>query len=201
MPTKQEILDGLRTIANRNRLWAMLLHTLVYVLIMALVIKWVPTERFMSLIISLPLATVAIFALLGGNPFNGLLFTLLTMVVLFTGFSIPDQPVTYANPFYMAIGMYMVLFGLVYPHFVKVRSLARYLLVAPFGLIPCPTLSTVIGFLLIFNGLNSPAISIALAAFGLFYGLFGVLKLRVYLDLFLLFGAFTLLAQLILQHL
>jgi len=39
---------------------------------------------------------------------------------------------------------------------------------------------------------------ISLIAFGLFYGMFGVLKLAVYLDIFLLFGTFTLLLKYIL---
>jgi hypothetical protein len=195
MPAKQEILSGLRTIANRYRLWALLLHVCFYVLILALVAKWAPAERLMSIILCLPLITVATFALITGNPFNGFLFTVLSVLVLITGFTIPDQPVTYSNPVYLYIGIYMILFGMVYPHFLSTRSLPRYLISSPFGLIPCPTLSVVIGFLLIFNGLGSPAITLALAGFGLFYGIFGTLKLRVYLDIFLIFGTVVLLVQ------
>jgi len=195
MPSKQEILDGLRNIANRYSLWALLLHVIFYVLVIVLTAKWLPEERLLSIILCLPLVTVAAFALITGNPFNGFMFSILSVLILVLGFTIPDRPVSYSNPVFLAIGIYMILFGLVYPHFLKTRSFTRYLISSPFGLIPCPTLSVVIGFLLIFNGLSSPVITLALVVFGLFYGLFGTLKLRVYLDIFLIFGTVALLVM------
>ncbi len=89
----------------------------------------------------------------------------------------------------------MIIFGLVYPHFLNTDSFFKYLYASPAGLIPCPTLSLLIGFALLYNGFGSQSITITLIAFGLFYGIFGVLKLTVYLDLFLLFGTVTLLIK------
>lgn len=83
----------------------------------------------------------------------------------------------------------MVSFGLIYPHFIKPDSFLGYFYESPAGLIPCPTLSILIGFALIFNGFGSQSISLLLIILGLFYGIFGVLKLKVAIDLFLLFGA------------
>ena len=89
----------------------------------------------------------------------------------------------------------------VYPHFFGISyplpwvfGPLAYLYAAPTGLIPCPTLSLVIGFALLGGGLGSRAWSISLAAVGLFYGLFGVMRLRVYWDIPLIFGAAALLA-------
>jgi len=51
-----------------------------------------------------------------------------------------------------------------------------------------------IGFALLGNGLGSRVWSLTLAALGLFYGLFGVLRLGVFLDIGLVGGAVTLAA-------
>jgi hypothetical protein len=49
-----------------------------------------------------------------------------------------------------------------------------------------------IGFALLGNGLGSPAWSLTLATIGLLYGLFGVLRLGVVLDIGLVGGALAL---------
>ena len=49
-----------------------------------------------------------------------------------------------------------------------------------------------IGFALLGDGLGSRVWSLTLAAFGLFYGLFGVLRLGVFLDIGLVGGAVAL---------
>jgi len=75
-----------------------------------------------------------------------------------------------------ALGVAMIAFGWLYPHFLTFGPVTRYLVAAPMGLIPCPTLSLVIGFALLAGGLSSRAWSIVLAVVGLFYGLFGACR-------------------------
>ena len=84
-------------------------------------------------------------------------------------------------------------------HFLEDGSVVRYLCAAPTGLIPCPTLSVVVGFALFADGLGSRAWPAVLAALGLLYGLFGALWLGVYLDAGLIIGAIAL-AMLALRH-
>jgi hypothetical protein len=69
-----------------------------------------------------------------------------------------------------------------------------YLYAAPTGVVPCPSLSLVVGFALLSGGLGSRAWSLALAIAGLFYGLFGVARLGVRLDIVLVGGSAALLA-------
>jgi hypothetical protein len=95
----------------------------------------------------------------------------------------------------MVTGILMIVFGLIYPHFISANSFLKYLYTSPVGLIPCPTLSILIGFLLLYNGFGSQPITITFIAFGLFYGIFGVLKLAVYLDIFLILGSIALLIK------
>jgi hypothetical protein len=91
--------------------------------------------------------------------------------------------------------MIMVIFGIVYPHFIQPASLPGYLYASPAGLIPCPTLSILLGLALLFNGFGSGSLSLLLIIFGLFYGIFGVLNLKMLIDLFLLFGTLMLLVK------
>ncbi|HET8687621.1 MAG TPA: hypothetical protein VFM18_13295, partial [Methanosarcina sp.] len=86
------------------------------------------------------------------------------------------------------------VFGLDYPHFMD-SSFIAYLYASPLGLIPCPTLSLLVGFALIFNGFGSRSVTLICVIYGLFYGLFGVLKLGVYVDLMLIFGSVVLLIK------
>ena len=78
-----------------------------------------------------------------------------------------------------------------YPHFLEGHATA-YLYASPVGLVPCPTLAVAIGFALLGNGLGSRVWSLTLAAVGLLYGLFGVLRLGVFLDIGLVSGAVAL---------
>ena len=118
------------------------------------------------------------------------------MVLIFIfGFKASNQPITISQFPFMVVGIMMIIFGLVYPHFISADSFLKYLYASPVGLIPCPTLSILIGFLLLFNGFGSQSITLTFIVFGLFYGIFGVLKLAVYLDIFLVFGTIALIVR------
>ena len=188
MPTTQEILGGLHSIVNKHYVLSIVWHILFYVLIAALIARWQPSNKLFALLICIPVLSVAVMAWLSGNPFNGAVFTVSVILLLIFGLKATDQSITYSQLPYLLAGIFMVLFGLVYPHFINPDSFLRYFYASPVGLIPCPTLSILIGFILIFNGLSSQSITLTLIVLGLFYGIFGVLKLAVYLDIFLVIG-------------
>ncbi len=193
----QEILNGLQNIVNEYGIFAIIWHVIFYALIIALVAKWQPSNRLLGTLLFIPLLSVAIFAWISGNPFNGTLFSILSILIFIFGLKASTQPINISQLVYLIVGILMVVFGLVYPHFID-NSLIKHLYLSPVGLIPCPTLSIIIGFVLIFNGFGSQTINLILIIFGLFYGIFGVLKLAVYVDLVLIFGTITLLIKYIL---
>jgi|WetSurSiteA1Bulk_404760.scaffolds.fasta_scaffold02653_3 hypothetical protein len=195
MPKTQEILQMLQSIVDDYPASAIVWHVVFFGIIAFLFAKWVPSNRLFGIMLSIPLLSVAVFAWKSGNPFNGILFSMLAIFIFIFGLRATAQPVSLSALPFLLVGIILVVFGLIYPHFLKTDSLFRYLYASPAGLIPCPTLSILIGLALIYNGFGSQPITIALIAFGLFYGLFGVLKLAVYLDLFLLLGAATLLIR------
>jgi hypothetical protein len=195
MPKTEEILNGLQKIVNEYSTIAIICHVIFYALIVALIFKWLPTNRLFGLLICIPVISVAILAILSGNPFNGILFSLLAVLLLIFGLRATGQPIQTSQMAFMAIGILMIVFGLLYPHFITADSFLKYLYASPVGLIPCPTLSIIIGFLLLYNGFGSQSVTLSLVIFGLFYGIFGVLKLGVYLDIFLIFGTASLLIK------
>ena len=91
------------------------------------------------------------------------------------------------------VGILMIAFAWLYPHFLDPRSPMIYVVGAPTGLIPCPTLSLLIGFTLLAGGFGSRAWNLLVAAAGLFYGVFGVARLGVRLDVALAAGGLCLL--------
>lgn len=191
----QDIVNGLQSIVDNYQTFAILWHITFYILIGALLFKWEPSNKTFAFLIALPLLSVAVFAWFTGNPFNGLVYSLATILLVFLGMKADSQPVEYSQVPFIIAGVLMITFGLLYPHFISPDNPIRYLYESPVGLIPCPTLSVIIGFLLLYNGFNSQSITLTLIILGLFYGIFGVLKLAVYLDLILLLGSITLLAK------
>ncbi len=195
MPKTEDILNGLQSIVNDYSSYAIIWHAIFYLLLATIIFFWQPSNRTFALIICLPVISVAAFSWVSGNPFNGFLFTVLAILIIIFGFKASNAPINVSTLPYLVAGILMIVFGLVYPHFINADSIIKYLYASPVGLIPCPTLSIIIGLLLIYNGLASPSITLALIIFGLFYGIFGVLKLGVYLDIFLVFGTLALLTK------
>jgi len=199
MPDKEAILSGLQKIVNDYSTIAIIWHILFYALVVALIAKWLPSNRFLALLFCLPVLSVAVMAFMTGNPFNGILFSLLTLLLFIFGLRATVQPLQVSQIIFMVIGILMIVFGLFYPHFTQGDSFMKYFYASPAGLIPCPTLSIIIGFLLLYNGLGSQAITLLMVIYGLFYGLFGTLRLAVYPDIFLIFGSVSLLVKYILS--
>ena len=192
MPEPALILKGLEDIANG--LWpvAALWHALAAAALVAVVRGWRPSSRLVAGLLLLPLASVAVAAWTHANPFNGLTFVGLVLALGWLGLRLPASPPGPAPRWTTWAGIAMTTFGLVYPHFTHVTSPFGYLYAAPTGLVPCPTLSLAIGVVLIAGGLGSRAFSLVLAGAGLFYGVFGVARLGVVLDVGLIAGALAL---------
>jgi hypothetical protein len=190
-----EILNELYAIANDYSSVAIIWHAVFYILFILLLTIWKPSNRLFSILICLPLLSVAVIAWISGNPFNGLLFSVLAILILLSGLSASKESISFTLFPSGVIGILMIAFGLVYPHFIETNSIIKYLYASPVGIIPCPTLSVLIGIVLLFKGFGSQPIIIVLIIAGLFYGFVGLIKLNVKLDLFLLFGTIYLIAD------
>lgn len=196
MPSATEILAGLTRIANEAVVVAMFWHLLVAASIVALWAGVRPSQRLASVLLSLPLASVAVLALVFDNPFNGAVLAFGAVgLALLAAVTPPSPPVALASTWSAWLGVGLVAFGWAYPHFLEGYPSIAYAYAAPLGVLPCPTLSLAVGAALAGGGLAGGWWRVALAVLASFYGLFGVIRLGVWIDGALLLGAAALVAQ------
>lgn len=199
MPSASEIIKALALLANKYTIVAIAWHAVfVLFLLLLLFAKRKPSNHFAGYFLTLPLFSASIFAWQIGNLFNGILFLITGALLLFlTAKSNTDRVSVNSNIWLRTIGAIIFLSGFFYPHFLE-QDLWSYLYAAPVGLVPCPTLLTITGLVLVFNTSQLKLWFVVLTLVDFFYGVFGVMKLNVYLDLILIAGAILLFMQTIL---
>ena len=193
MPTKQEILAGLTWLTNEYTGIAILWHILTLILIAALFAGWKPGNNLMILALSSLLMSVSILASLQGNYFNAVVFAFLFIMSIYASLRKGNEVIRGNRSWPDIIGLMLIIYGLLYPEFLSANSVLEYVYAAPTGLIPCPTLSILTGFALLYRGFGSVVWAMTLGFSGLFYGLFGALYLNVYVDWVLVAGSSILL--------
>lgn len=193
MPAPPEILAALAGLAQRWQELAMAWHAYIVALGLAAGFGWRPANRVAALLLLAPLASAAALAGLSGNPFNAAVLGAATVGLATLAWRVPAARLALSSPGNVLAGMLLVVFGLVYPHFLAPASLLTYLHSAPVGIVPCPTLAVITGASLATGSFGSRAWSVLLGAVATFYGLFGALRLGVALDWTLLFGVALLL--------
>lgn len=194
MPSAESIVAGLTSIANEWRSVAAFWHAYIAALLLAIAVRRDLSVRLIGTLLVLPLLSVSALAWIGHNPFNAAVCAALSLVLLTIARGLPDEPLPIAPWPLALVGGALVAFGWTYPHFLETTNWGLYLIAAPLGLLPCPTLSAIIGVTLILNGLRSAAWNVTLAGAALLYAIIGVFRLAVTIDLVLLAGAATLVA-------
>lgn len=192
MPSSEDILQGLMLITNQFVWLAIIWHLFFYILIAALILNWKPRNRLMAALLGFPLVSVSLLAWITGNPFNGLLFAIFGILLVVSGIRSNDDPIRTGHSWTTVFGIVVIMFGLIYPHFLETDNYFKYLYMAPVGLVPCPTLSVAIGFAILYNGFQSRKWTWFLIIPGLIYGTIGVFRLGVYLDMVLLLASIVL---------
>ena len=192
MPSSAAILAGLTAIANDWWTVAMFWHVYVAGLLFAIVMRTALSSRWLAALLVLPLLSVSALAWTSDNPFNGAVFATLSLMLAAIARGLSSDVITIEPGPSSLVGAVMVVFGWIYPHFLDTTHSTLYLVAAPLGLVPCPTLSAVIGVSLIAGGFRSMAWTSVLAGAGVFYAIVGVVTLNVGIDLLLLGGSVAL---------
>jgi hypothetical protein len=193
MPHASDIVAGLTAVANDNLGTALVWHVLLGGAAASIVMGWRPSQRTVFVLLSGLPVSVSGFAFQYGNPFNGIVFALLTGLLLLNGIRTDAVVLKRQSRVAMAIGSGLLAYGWVYPHFLQSQPIFTYAFAAPTGLIPCPTLAILTGVTVLLRSGLTCNWSIVLGMAGLFYGAFGVVRLGVWLDVGLLGGALYLL--------
>ncbi len=141
-------------------------------------------RRASPFVLSMFSVSVALVAWAYGNSFNAVSFAALAAIL------VGSRPRCRAEPrgLTVTIGAALIGFGALYPHFVDGPAY-RLLWAAPLGLVPCPTLAVISGLAIATGALGSRRSAYALAAWTAFYGLVGVFRLGVSIDLVLIVAA------------
>jgi len=199
MPSSTAILAGLTTIANEWWTVAVFWHAYVALLLVAIAARLDCSVRLLGGLLVLPLLSVSALAWASGNPFNGVIFAGLSLTLAAIVYRSPPRTIQIASGPPLLLGVMFVAFGWIYPHFVETSHWSGYLIAAPLGLLPCPTLSAIIGLTLIVSGLESVAWSVTLAGAAVLYSAIGVIRLAVVIDIVMFAGAATLIAVVLLR--
>jgi hypothetical protein len=199
MPSSTAILAGLTTIANEWWTVAVFWHAYVALLLVAIAARLDCSVRLLGGLLVLPLLSVSALAWASGNPFNGVIFAGLSYTLASIVYRSPPRTIRIASGPPLLLGVVFVAFGWIYPHFVETSHWSGYLIAAPLGLLPCPTLSAIIGLTLIVSGLESVAWSVTLAGAAVLYSAIGVIRLAVVIDIVMFAGAATLIAVVLLR--
>ena len=189
MPSSTAILEQVTALANDLQLVAVFWHVALAAGAAAVLVGWRPSRRLAGAVLVPPLACVAGLAWWSGNPFNAMVFLAATAIFAKLAARLPRAPVALNTGWTGIAGVMLLAFAWVYPHFLRTQSAWAYFYAAPLGLIPCPTLSALIGISLAMRLCESRPWAGVLAVFGLFYGIVGVVRLGVEIDVFLLAGA------------
>ncbi len=193
MPSSDVVLQDATRIANAALPVAFIWHGAVVAMLTALLLGWRPSRRVIAVLFAAPIASVSVVSLALGSTFSGVVFGLLTLVLVAQLRRAPRDRAEAADYPTLFAGALLVGLAFVYPQFLRSHSPLLHVVGAPIGLLPCPTLMLVIGSSLACRVAGTRASSLVLAGAGLYYGVVGVLWLGVYLDAALLAGALMLL--------
>jgi hypothetical protein len=193
MPTSAQILVSLASIANGAASYAVAVHVFVALAAIAWAAGFRIRRRVAVVLFCAPVGAVSVFASVYHVAFNAMVFALLALALLIAGLR-SDRAWRAAPSLPLALlGGVLLGFGWMYPHFLETRSPLAYLYASPLGLLPCPTLAFLIGLSLSAGVPGGRLSARVLGAAGLFYGVWGVVKLGVWIDGLLLAGALGLL--------
>ncbi len=189
MPTGEAITTVLARLSEDWMWLAICWHVYLLTFTSMLALKWRLNRRSACIALLAPLASVVLMSWLSANPFTTVILGIVLIAALLLVLRLPHEPVSLAAAPLAAAGASLLVFGLVYPHFLGSASLVTYVYAAPVGIVPCPTLSVIVGLSLILRSLGSRSWSLIIGVPALFYGIVGVGYLGVTMDWVLSAGA------------
>jgi hypothetical protein len=193
MPDSAEILNGL-SLASNQYIWLNIAwHIIAFAFLVFLLTGRKINQKLVASGLSMGLLSVGYIAVQVSNPFNAFIFAFSALIFGIYTLKFKKIGIGIKWDLITVLGLILVIFGFVYPHFLLAKSWVNYIYASPMGMIPCPTISAFIGFTLMLKGFHSKRWMFTAGILGLFYGIFGVVRLKVELDIMLIAGAFFLL--------
>jgi len=190
-----QILKYLEEISINNLYINFMMHLVVItIMINILFNKNIKTNRYIIYggILTLYLS-VMIQAIIYGNPFHFITFLFLVIAAIYQ-LIVNKEPVKVKFDVWSYLAFIFIIIGFIYPEFIK-KDLLHLLFTSPVGVIPCPTLLTVLGLLMLLNNNKQKFLFISTVVMASIYGMIGVFVLKVYIDIALFFLVFIAIYQ------
>ena len=194
----ENILNYLINISNANLLLNLLNHFIIYfALILFFVLRFIGKIKAARIVrnVSVILLILSIIgnALYYGNPFHLITFSVILMFfIIFQKKALKENENFATNKqndikdiAIIIISAIFIFLGVFYPEFVEV-SIPQYLLFAPVGIVPCPTLLVILGFFNLTLTKSDKKTEIAFIILTCVYAIIGTFIFKVYLDITLI---------------
>jgi hypothetical protein len=174
MRTPDEIIDMLMDIVDGTRLLSVINHVLfLLVMMLGLIFKKARNVLFFSFIAFIALtATVVslIYVMLPNIIIFGMFFALILHAYFKKRLNFEFKDIAVVNVFFGIVGM---LFGFWYLHWVGSPVWLNALINSPLGVVNCPTMVMICGFLCITKKPRSLELESVVAIITLYFGFFG----------------------------
>ncbi len=185
--TSPEIEQTLLNAASSTTAFSLIMHIIfALILIFGLVFKGARNLLFFIFlaIVSLSATAVAmVFRLVPNIIVFGLLFILIVRAFLTEKLNFEFQDLSFTNAFF---GILALVFGFWYFHWVEQPILLTALIFSPMGMLNCPTLLVITGFLILSSKPHSELLEATAAMSTLYFGFFGLMRLNAYIDVVLI---------------
>ncbi|HUL30930.1 MAG TPA: hypothetical protein VLZ03_10815 [Thermodesulfobacteriota bacterium] len=196
--TPEAITSMLETVAKETRGYAAFVH-LLFLAVLGLGLL---TARLRNLLFSLFIAFLSLSATVFAVKYviapNVIIFGMFFVLVLHAWLTKQlDFDLKHSAPIDLFFGIFGLVFGFWYLHWVESPVWLNALFASPLGVVNCPTMVTVCGFLCLSQKPRSALLEAAVGIVTLYFGFFGIFRLGAYVDVALVLCALFLLVRLI----
>jgi len=197
MKAPEAITSMLETVAREAKPYAAFVH-LLFLAVLGLGLL---VGRLRNLLFSLFIAFISLSAAIFGVAYviapNVILFATFFVLILRAWLN-GKLNFVFGNtaPVSLCFGALGLVFGFWYLHWVESPVWLNALFASPLGVVNCPTMVTVCGFLCLSQKPRSALLEAAVGTVTLYFGFFGIFRLGAYVDVVLVLCALFLLVRL-----
>jgi hypothetical protein len=198
MKAPEAIASMLEMVAREAKTYA----TFVHLLFLAALALGLLVRRLRNLLFSLFISFISLSAAVFGVAYviapNVILFATFFLLILRAWLNGKlNFALGTAAPVSLFFGVLGLVFGFWYLHWVESPVWLNALFASPLGVVNCPTMVTVCGFLCLSQKPRSALLEAAVGIVTLYFGFFGIFRLGAYVDVVLVLCALFLLMRLI----
>lgn len=185
--TPQELTSWISIITSETKTFSAIVH----ILFLATLVFGMTFKKHRNLLFFLFMAFISLSATI-----ISIIYVVLPNIIIFAIFFVLIVHAYYTkklnfdfkdlNKPSLLFGAIGLLFGFWYLHWVEAPIYLNALLYSPLGVINCPTMVAICGFLCLTNKPRSSILEIVVALITLYFGFFGVLRLGAYVDVSLI---------------